>query len=212
MNIIIRNETKNDYRDVENLCREAFWNLHYPGCDEHYLVHTMRSHEDFLPELDFVAEADGKIIGNIMFCKSHIIDEDNHKLETLTFGPLAILPEFQRQGIGSMLIKHSLQAIKGMNIPAIIIYGHPHNYVKHGFKNGIDNLIADQEGNYPLGLLVLALDNQYFGSKKWKFICSDIYEINQEQVESFDKQFPTKEKKWEYSQELFAMICRAKLS
>jgi predicted N-acetyltransferase YhbS len=211
MNIIIRNEQTEDYKEVENLTREAFWNLHFPGCDEHYLVHTMRSHRDFLPELAFVAESNGKIIGNIMFSKSYLQDEDNNKVQTLTFGPLAVLPAYQRSGVGTMLIRHSLEAIKDWNIPAIIILGHPHNYVKHGFKNGKDYLISDPEGNYPLGLLVLALDNQFFGQKHWKFFYSDIFEPDPAGLEIFDKQFPHKEKSWQYSQELFSMICRAKL-
>ena len=66
MDIIMRNETENDYRVVEEITREAFWNLYVPGCNEHYIVHVMRDHPDFLKELDFVAEYNGKIVGNII--------------------------------------------------------------------------------------------------------------------------------------------------
>ena len=135
MNISIRNETENDYREVEELTREAFWNLYVQGCDEHYLVHKMRKHPDFIPELDFVALFENKIVGNIMYTKSCIVDESNNRIETTTFGPISVLPTFQRQGVGSALIGHSKKVAfeKGYNI--IIIQGHPHNYCKHGFKS-----------------------------------------------------------------------------
>lgn len=73
--ITIRNEKKDDFRTVEEITREAFWNLYNPGCNEHYVVHRMREHEDFIPELDFVAETDGKIVGNIMYTKAKLTDE-----------------------------------------------------------------------------------------------------------------------------------------
>ena len=65
MEPIIRKETPHDYRAVETMTRNAFYNIYVPGCIEHYLVHTMRSHEDFIPELDFVLELDGQVIGNM---------------------------------------------------------------------------------------------------------------------------------------------------
>ncbi len=83
--MIIRNETKTDRRAVEELTRRAFYNLYVSGCVEHYLAHVMREHEDFIPELDFVAELDGKIIGNIMYTKARLVDEDGAEKEILTF-------------------------------------------------------------------------------------------------------------------------------
>ena len=60
--INIRLETEDDYRAVEELTRNAFWNVYKPGADEHYYVHMMRKHPDFIPELAFVLEKDGAII------------------------------------------------------------------------------------------------------------------------------------------------------
>ena len=138
MNMSIRVEEERDYRSVEELTRETFWNLYVPGCDEHYLAHVMRKHADFIPELDFVVVHDNKIIGNIMFAKSQVVDahDSSHTLPTITFGPVSVLPQFQKQGIGSALITHSIAQAKAYNYPAIIIQGHPHNYCKHGFRNG----------------------------------------------------------------------------
>jgi putative acetyltransferase len=92
VNIAIRHETEQDYRAVEELTREAFWNLYVQGCDEHYLVHQMRDHTDFLSALAFVATVDDRIVGNIMYMKSCVVDESNHRLETVTFGPISVLP------------------------------------------------------------------------------------------------------------------------
>ncbi len=122
MNISIRNEHKKDYREVEEITREAFWNLYLQGCDEHYLVHKMRQHSDFLPDLDFVATYKEKIIGNIMFAKSYVIDESDNRIETISFGPLSVLPEFQRQGVGSALVQHSIEISLKKNYKAIIIW------------------------------------------------------------------------------------------
>lgn len=98
MNIQIRNERESDFRQVEELTREAFWNHHVPGCDEHYLVHVLRSHPDFIAELDFVAIVDDKIVGNIMYTKAHLINEKNDKMDVITFGPVSVLPEFKEKG------------------------------------------------------------------------------------------------------------------
>ena len=155
MNITIRREDEKDYRVVEEITREAFWNLNFPGCDEHYLVHILRDHPDFIPEMDFVAVVDNKVAGNIMYTKSYVADEDNNRLDTLTFGPLCVLPGYQRQGIGTALINHTREIAVNNNSKAIIILGHPHNYCKHGFKNSIDYGISNSEGRYPYVQLFL---------------------------------------------------------
>ena len=94
----IRNETEQDYRKVEEIIRKAFYNLYMPGCVEHYLVRLMREHEDFIPELDLVAELDGQVIGNIMYTRARLLDQDGEEKQILTFGPVCILPEYQRMG------------------------------------------------------------------------------------------------------------------
>mgnify|MGYP001080549935 FL=1 len=100
----IRNETPADHRTVEDMTRRAFYNLYVPGCAEHYLVHVMRGHEDFIPELDFVLDLDGQVIGNIMYTKARLVDEAGEEKTALTFGPVCVLPEYQRQGYGKRLM------------------------------------------------------------------------------------------------------------
>lgn len=211
LNVIIRNESKADYKQVEELTREAFWNLHAPGCDEHYLVHTMRSHPDFLPELDFVAVLDDKIVGNIMFTRSFIADDYGNRVDTITFGPISVLPGFQRKGIGTALINHSKKIALEHNHKAIIIYGHPHNYCLHGFKSSKDYNISDSEGRYPYSLLVLELQEGALKEQNWKFHESGAYDIDPKAAENFDKNFSPKKKSYQFSQEEFKIARRAYL-
>ena len=209
MSISLRRETIDDYLKVEELTREAFWNLYTPGCDEHYLCHIMRDHIDFINDLDYVAEIDGNVIGSIMYTKSYLLNDDLDKVPIVSFGPLCVHPEYQRKGIGTALIEKTKNIVEKMNIPAIIIYGDPHNYCKHGFKNGIDYQVSNMDGEFPLGLLVLELKPGFFGSKKWKIRQSDVFKFDHEDAVEFDKKFRRKEKKIEYSQELFKMQIRS---
>ncbi len=209
MNINIRLETKDDYFKVEELTREAFWNLYNPGCDEHYLCHILRDHKDFIKELDYVAEIDGNVIASIMYTDSYLLSDDLEKVQIVSFGPLCVHPDYQRKGIGTALIEKTKSLVEKRNIPAIVIYGDPHNYCKHGFKNGIDYRVSNMDGEYPLGLLVLELRPGFFGKKEWKAQQSDVFIFDHEKVIEFDKKFKEKEKKIQYSQELFKIQIRS---
>lgn len=207
----IRLEKRADYRQVEELTREAFWNLYAPGCEEHYLCHLLRNHKDFIEDLDFVVELNNTIIASIMYTESILISNDNDTVRAVSFGPLCVHPDHQRKGIGTALIEHTKYLVNDMNIPAIIIYGDPHNYVKHGFKNGIDYKVSNMDGEYPLGLLVLEVQPGFFGNKKWKIKQTDAFCLDHEKAIEFDQQFVKKEKKVTYNQELFKMIIRSYL-
>ncbi len=205
----IRPEEPKDYKEVEELTREAFWNLYRPGCDEHYTAHIMREHVDFMPELTHVAERDGQIVASIMYTRSEVVNEIGQKLKTVTFGPLCVHPSLQREGIGTKLIEHTKALAIRMGFPAIIILGDPHNYCKHGFRNGKDLNISAGDGSYPLGLLVLELEKGVFADHQWQFRESSLFEIDLEKAEEFDKRFPAKKKAYAYSQELFSMMIRS---
>lgn len=209
--MIIRPETENDYARVEEITREAFWNLYVPGCAEHYLCHILRGHKDFIKELDYVVEIDGKIVASIMYTHSYLLDDAGQKIPAVSFGPLCVHPEYQRKGIGTALIEKTKALAAAMGFPAIIIYGDPHNYCKHGFKNGIDYKVRDMKDAYPLGLLVLELQPGFFGDRRWRIKQTDAFDLDMEKTEEFDKKFPEKEKGYHYSQELFKMIIRASL-
>ncbi len=131
-NIIIRPETKDDYYNTELMTLRAFWNIHGPGCNEHYLVHRLRDSEDYLPHLSRVAELDGRIVGAIFYSRARVVGESEH--EVLTFGPLAVEPTCFAMGIGSMLLEETLGLARDEGYKGIVICGEPDYYPRHGFK------------------------------------------------------------------------------
>lgn len=132
-NFIIRQERETDYRTVEYLTREAFWNVYQPGCTEHYVLHCYRSNPDFIPELDLVMELDGIIIGHVMFSKAEIISDDSRHVPVLTFGPISIAPAYKRQGYGIALLRYALSKARGMGFGAIFMEGNIDFYRHAGF-------------------------------------------------------------------------------
>ena len=111
-NYTIRLEEKKDYRAVENLVRESFWNVYRPGCSEHYVIHVLRDDPAFIPKLDFVMEQDGKLIGQNMFMKTVIEADDGRTIDVLTMGPIGITPELKRKGYGKALLDYCLEKAK----------------------------------------------------------------------------------------------------
>lgn len=168
--IIIRNETKNDYKEVEKITREAFYNLYIPGCVEHYLVHIMREHEDFIPELDLVIELDGEIIGNIMYTKAKLVDGKGNKKDILTFGPLCILPKYQRKGYGKKLLEESFKRAIKMGYDTIVIFGSPSNYVSSGFKSCKKYNICMEKDVFPTAMMVKELIPNKLDGRRWTYM------------------------------------------
>ena len=203
MNIQVRNETPQDYRLVEEITRKAFWNLYVPGCGEHYLVHIMRSHEDFLPELAFVIEANGEIIGNIMYTKARLADETGEKKEILTFGPICILPEYQRMGYGKILMEHSFEKAISLGYDAIVIFGNPSNYISRGFRSCKKYNICLEDGMFPAAMMVKELKPNALDGRKWVYYDSPVMHIQEEDIRRFDETLEPLEKKYQPSQEEF---------
>ena len=205
-NIIIRLETPADYRAVEELTREAFWNVYVPGASEHYFVHTMRNHPDFIPELAFVLEKDGEIIGNIMYTKAWLVNENGERREILSFGPLCVAPRYQRKKLGKILIEHSFEEAKKLGYDVNINFGNPGNYVRRGFVNcKKKNVSFVVDGNFPTALLVAELFPGTLDGHRWMYVASTAADCCDDiaAVEAFDATFPPKEKKWMPSQEEF---------
>lgn len=150
MSIIIRNETPADYRAVENLTRESFWNVYRPGCTEHYVLHCYRSAPGFVPELDFVMEKDGELIGHVMYSRSEITTSGGKAIPIMTFGPISIAPGYKRQGYGKRLLDYSMEKAREMRAGALAITGNIDFYGKSGFvvasTKGIRYADADPEG------------------------------------------------------------------
>ncbi len=207
--LIIRNETENDYRTVEKITRDAFWDVNFPGCDEHYLAHILRGHDDFIHELDLVAEIDGQVIGNIMYTKSVLIDENGAEKDILTFGPLSIAPEFQRMGYGKRLIEYSLEKAAEIGYEAVVIFGSPANYISCGFKSCKKYNVSLEDGTYPCAMLVKELKQNTLSGGKWAYRESSAYSFDEKDAEEFDKQFEKREKGYRRSQEEFYIYSRS---
>jgi putative acetyltransferase len=201
--IKIRNEEETDYERVEEITRKAFWNLYIPGCNEHYLVHVMRFHEDFLPELDLVIEVDNQIIGNIMYTKAKLVDESGEEKEILTFGPVCIMPEYQRMGYGKMLMEHSFEQAIALGYDVIVIFGNPSNYVSRGFKSCKKYNICLENGTYPAAMMVKELKPESLDGRKWVYYDSPVMKIVEQEAERFDESLEKMEKKYQPSQEVF---------
>ena len=202
----IRRETEADYRAVEELHRNAFWNVHVPGCCEHYLAHVLRKHPDFIPELDLVYELDGKIAGNVMYTKSELLEEGGNSTGILTFGPIGVAPEYQRRGIGKALLEASFDIAAGLGYPAIAIFGDPDNYVARGFRSCKRYNVCLEGDVYPAALRVKELKPGFFDGRKLVFRESPAYEIQERDAEAFDAGFPPKEKAFRPSQETFFIL------
>lgn len=204
----IRNERPEDFRAVEELTKRAFWNVNVPGCSEHYLAHILRAHADFVPELDLVAEHDGKIIANIMFTRSRLHGAEK---EVLTFGPLSVLPEYQRCGYGKALLEYALGKAADMGFEVIVIFGNPENYIARGFKSCRRFNVAVADGVYPVALLVKELKEGALSGNKWIFAESAAYEFDEKAAKEFDRSFPQMPEERLPSQELFYIYSNSRL-
>ena len=207
----IRLESPKDYRTVEEITRHEFWNVNVPGCLEHYLVHKMRNHEAFIQQLAFVIEKDEEIIGNIMYTKSKLVDENGNEKEILTFGPISILPLYQRKGYGKALIEHSFKAAKKLGYDTIVIFGNPNNYVGRGFKSCKKYNICIGDGVFPTAMLVKLLKEDALDGRRWNFHESNFAEVNDkdEAFKVYDETFTHKEKCFKVSQEEFYILSQS---
>jgi len=202
----IRNERKEDYRIVEQLVREAFWNLYVPGCNEHFILHKLRKSSDFVPELDFVAEKEGQIVGQIVYTRGVVRGEGINKEEVISFGPVSVLPGFQRRGVGSALITHTIALARDMGYPAICIYGDPRYYSRFGFRCAEKYDIRTADDKFAVALQVLELRQDALSNVSGRFIESAAFTVDESGFSQYDATFPPKEKKETESQREFRLL------
>lgn len=196
-NYNIRLETEKDYKEVENLVREAFWNVYRPGCMEHYLIHELRKNPDFIRELDFVMELDGKIIGQSAFTKAEIITDDGAHIPVLTMGPICVANELKRQGYGKALLDYSLAKATELGYGAVCFEGNIDFYSKSGFILASEKKIhyegEPRDAVVPYFLLK-ELKQGYLDGVEGVFYQPMGQYADEAAAEEFDKQFPQKEK------------------
>lgn len=194
---IVRLETPADFRAVENLIRESFWNVYRPGCSEHYVMHVLRGDPAFVPELDLVMEKDGEIIGQNMFMKTVINNDSGGDTPVLTMGPICITPRLKRRGWGKKLLDISLEKAKEAGFGAVLFEGNIGFYGKSGFTCAREFGIRYHdlpEGEDDSFFLCRELTPGYLNGVTGVYQTPAGYYVSDEAVEEFDKRFPEKEK------------------
>ena len=202
-----RTEQPGEYRAVENLVREAFWNIYKPGCDEHLYLHQLRQSPVYLPQLSFTAWEDGKLVGQIACARSHVTWAQGGVLDTITFGPLAVLPRYQKQGLARALVCHALRAAQAAGQQAAVILGDPRHYGRYGFWCGERWGIALENGLFLPGLQAVELTPGALAHAAGRFCEGFAYDPDPAELEAFDGSFPVKEKAVTDFQREFQVMC-----
>ena len=200
MRLVLRLEEEKDFKEVENLTREIFWDVCPPGCEEHLVIHNLRNKKYYIKNLDYVLELDGKIIGSIFYALGMITNTKGEKVHALMFGPVCISPEYQKKGYSKILIRETLKKAKKMGYKFVLITGNPEFYHQFGFvsasKYGIYYEGTDQkeETNY----FMIKLFDKEFDLTNYQgiYIDRDCYFVDKKELEEFEKEFPYKEKKF----------------
>ena len=206
IDLVIRNEREEDYRTVEQLVREAFWNLYVPRCNEHYILHNLRTSKDVIPELDFIAEQGEQIVGQIAYTRGIIKGKQGGEKEVITFGPVSVLPAFQKRGIGGALIVHTINLARDMGYPAVCIYGDPRYYSRFGFRCAEKYEIKTADDKFAVALQVLELRQRALNKVSGRFIESAAFAVDETGFSQYEATFPAKEKKETDSQREFRLL------
>ena len=196
----LRKISEEDHYNVEYIAKKAFWNLNMPGCDEHYLVHRIWEEPTYVPEISLLAEIDGNAVGFILYTRCRVEAEAGN-VEVLTFGPLCVVPEYQKMGVGKTLLLESMELAKEHGFIGILICGVPEYYPKFGFKTADQYGITMSDGSNFDAFMGYELQENGLSAHKGKFyepdsLDCDIHdESYMKKVEEFDKKFPYMEKK-----------------
>lgn len=194
METLIRETTKSEYSQTENITRESFWNLYKPGCVEHLVLYNLRKSKSYIPELDLVAISGNEVIGHIISTKAKVVDSDNKEHEVLCVGPLSVLPEFQKQGTGSKLMKYSIITAKESGFSGMILFGNPDYYHRFGFENAAEYGITTKDLQNFEPFMALELQTDAFADVNGRFFEDDAFEVQDDALIEFEKKFPYKEK------------------
>ena len=195
--VIIRRERKEEERETENLVREAFWNVYRPGCLEHYVLHRLRNDPAFVPELDLVMVKDGKLIGQNMFMHASIQKDGGGEVPIMTMGPICVSPEYQRKGLGKVMLDESLRRAAELGCGAVCFEGNIAFYGNSGFTFAREFGIRYSglpEGMDDSFFLCRELIPGYLDGIRGEYATPEGYMVDEAEAEAFDKEFPPKEK------------------
>lgn len=192
----IRLENEDDYIEVEKLVRDSFWNVYRPGAYEHFIVHNLRNDESFISKMAYVIEDGRKIIGNINYSKGKIIYE-NESVPAVILGPIAIDRNYQNRGLGSKLINYTLKIAQEDNIPFILVVGDENYYSRFGFESASKYCLylngTDFNEENPF-FMIKVFDEGIIKNESGIFHNSDVFDVDENEVDEFDGQFEYREK------------------
>jgi predicted N-acetyltransferase YhbS len=192
-NITIRLETPQDYRETENMVREAFWDVYKPGCDEHLVIHKLRESPAFVQELDFIACDGDRIVGIVLCPTARVVNEQNQEFTILSL-VLGVLPSYHHKGVGSALMHKAIEAAGAMEFKGIIIYGIPEYYPRFGFRNAKEYGIQTSGGLNFDGFMALELGKDSLRGITGRFYEGPAFHVERDELEAFEAGFPPKEK------------------
>lgn len=191
----IRLERRTDYKEVEFLVRESFWNLYRPGCYEHLIIHNLRHDPSFIPQLDYIIEEDNKIIAQIAYSTNDICVGGEKTAKAVTLGPVCVHPDYQGKGYGTKLIEFTLEKAKQMDIPYVFTIGDENYYKRFGFEEASKYNIQfnDIRDETPF-FMINVLDEEKIDKFNAIYKDNDCFKVDENELENFDKNFPPKKK------------------
>lgn len=194
----LRLENEKDYLEVENLTREAFWDVYRPGCSEHLVLNKLRQADSFIKDLDYVLIEDGKIVGNIVYTKMFTGTERKMSDEVIAFGPISVHPDFQKKGLGKKLIEYTLDKAKCLGYKAVLITGDNNYYNPLGFESACRYhvyLPGTSEDDEAVFFMAKELEEGYLGNNNGIYDFDICFNVSEEELEIFDRKFPEKAKR-----------------
>ena len=192
---IYRVETPSDYDAVEALTRDAFWNVYQPGCDEHFIIHSLRKSPAVAEHLNYIC-LDGDVpVGHIFYTRTQVVAEDGRVFPVLSFGPISVAPSYQGRGIGSHLIHMTLEMAAKEGCPGVLITGNPGYYHRFGFRSASDFGITAEDGSSFPELMACELREGRLETVHGRLYFHPAFsDLDQEEVLRFDQQFPPRER------------------
>lgn len=195
--LTFREETPADFRAVEELTREAFWDVYRPGCDEHFVLHNLRKSLGFVPELSLIAEQGGELVGHIAYSIATLEADDGSEEKLVLFGPVSVRPGLQKKGIGSALILHSLETAREMGFRGVFIYGNPAYYGRFGFGDAVCFAVTTADGkNFPEFMGLELTPGSLSGLSGKLREDNAFYAIPPDELAAYDATFPPREKRF----------------